>query len=368
MAAGDDKTEAATPKRRRDARKKGQVAKSSELSSLVVMLAITMELPSIGANAAHVIQNMFIRTFGGLQNTQMSVSHVMNIGAMICFTVVRAIGPLVALAMVCGVVSNIAQTGPMLALERLQPNFSRLNPLQGIQRFVSATGFVELAKSIWKVGLIGYLCYTTVRAAYPHMLLLSRTDIGTGVSGVLAVVHTLILRIVGAMFILAALDYAYQRYNTEKQLRMTKEEVRQEFKQTEGSPLLKSRMRAKMRQMARKRMMANVPSADVVVTNPTHFAVALKYEAGQMRAPRVVAKGQDLIALKIRELAQENDIPIVENPPLARAIYKQTPVDGEIPPDLYAAVAEVLAFVYKINMERAQRGIRRRRDYSASTA
>ncbi len=368
MASGDDKTEAATPKRRRDARKKGQVAKSSELSSLVVMLAITMEMPAIGANAAHVIQGMFIRTFGGLQNTQMSVAQVMSIGGMICITVVRAIGPLVALAMVCGVAANVAQTGPMLALERLQPNFSRLNPMQGLQRFFGATGLVELAKSVWKIGLIGYLCYTTVRAAYPHLLLLCRADLETGLDGVLAVVHTLIFRVVGAMFIVAALDYAYQRYNTEKQMRMTKEEVRQEFKQTEGSPLLKSRIRAKMRQMARKRMMSNVPTADVVVTNPTHFAVALKYEAGQMRAPRVVAKGQDLIALKIRELAQMNDIPIVENPPLARAIYKQTPVDGEIPPELYAAVAEVLAFVYKINMERAQRGIKRRQDYSASTA
>lgn len=355
MADGDDKTEQATPRRRGDARKKGQVAKSVELSSVVVLLAMIVAVNKLSGAMSHVVLEYFQNAFTHLDNLAMTPAIAMERGGAVALTLARALGPLLLVAMFFGVLVNIAQTGPMWAPEALKPDFNRINPLKGIQGFITPMAFVDLIKSFYKVFLVGYIAYVTVRGSFPQLVLMARLDISQAVGIIGEVVYRMAMRIGGAMLIMAALDYAFQRYSHEKSLRMTKHDVKQEFKQMEGSPMLKARIRSRQRQIARQRMMAEVPTADVVVTNPTHFAVALRYDLEKNAAPVVVAKGQDLVALRIRELAQSSDVPIVENPPLARTLYKQVDIGREIPGDLYEAVAEVLAFVYQVNQKRRER-------------
>lgn len=353
--SGDDKTEAATPKRRGEARKKGNVPKSTDLSSIVVMMGVLFALKGLFGAASLVITTYFQSIFRHLDNTTLTTHEVMQQGPQAFLTLGKAVGPLAMTAMCLGIIVNIAQTGPMWAPQAFMPNFGRLNPLQGVQRYVSPRSLVELFKSCYKIGIIGYVAYSTIQGSYAQMLMMTRLDLPEALHIIAEVVSRMVTRVVGTMLVLAALDYAYQRYSYEKSLKMTKQEVKEESKQADGNPQLKGRIRARMREIAKKRMMAEVPAADVVITNPTHFAVALKYEANSMGAPLVVAKGQDLLALKIRELAQKSDVPIVENPPLARALYKQVDIGREIPGDLYEAVAEVLAFVYQINQRRRER-------------
>jgi flagellar biosynthetic protein FlhB len=356
MSSGEDKTEAATPKRRSQARSRGQVAKSMELSSMTVLLGVLIALHNGVGRAGGLMLMYFQGTLRHLDDTRLTSQILMQVGAHFCLVVAQALAPLLLTAMILGVIVNIAQTGPMWATEALKPNFNKLNPLTGFKRFFSPRSLVELVKASYKIGLVCYIAWTTIQGSYPKLMLTSRMDLMEGMSMVGELAYRLALRIVMTMLVLAALDFAYQRWSTEKSMRMSKAEVKQEFKNMEGSPQMKARIRARQRAMAKKRMMADVPTADVIVTNPTHFAVALKYDPARMNAPIVVAKGQDWIALKIRELAQQNDVPIMENPPLARSLYKNGIVGREIPGDLYEAVAEVLAFVYQINQRRAGRG------------
>ena len=352
---GEDKTETATPRKRSEARKRGQIAKSTEMSSIVVLLGLLLALHSLLGGAGHIIQGHLHTVLSHLDEAQMSPAIALQVGRTAIGVAVRMLAPLLMTAMALGIVVNMAQTGPLLAWEGMKPNFNKINPLAGFKRFVSPRSLVELVKSIYKIGLIGYITYVTLRGNYPQLLLLTRMDMSAAISVVAEVAYQMMVRIAITMLVLAALDYIYQRYAREKSLKRTKHEVKMEYKQQEGSPMVKQRVRARMRQLAKKRMMTDVPTADVIVTNPTHFAVALKYDGLRMAAPIVVAKGQDLMALKIRELAIEHDIPIIENPPLARALYKQTPIGHEIPGDLFEAVAEVMAFVYQINDRRRER-------------
>jgi flagellar biosynthesis protein FlhB len=245
------------------------------------------------------------------------------------------------------------QTGFLFSTQALQPDFNKLNPLAGMKRFVSARGMVDTVKNIARLGIICYIVYSTIMGGYPALLQGIRQDHMTYMAVIGDLLYRLTLRICAVLLVLAAGDYIYQRWSFEKSIRMTKEEVKQETKTTEGNPLIKSRIRARQRQMARQRMMQSVPAADVVITNPTHFAVALKYDATKMAAPQVVAKGGDHIALKIRQIAEENGVPIVENPPLARSLFKSVEVGHVIPMEFFGAVAEVLAFVYRLNKRRA---------------
>ena len=355
MPEADERTEAATPKRRGEARKKGQVAKSTELSSTFVLLGLLIALHTFSGAAGNLIKNYAENAFSHLDDTRLTVALVMRHGAGVFLTLGQAIGPLLVVAMSLGIIVNMAQTGPMWSPERLKPDFHRINPLSGAKNFVSARAFVEIVKSLYKIGLIAYIAFVTLRGSLPQLMVMTRMEVGAGIALVVDVVYRMAMRVVTTMLVLAALDYAFQRYQFEKSIRMTKEEVKQEYKQQEVSPQIKGRIRARQREIARKRMMSEVPESTVVITNPTHFAIALKYDQNQMGAPIVVAKGQDFIALKIRELAQQSDVPIVENPPLARALYKQVELGREIPADLYEAVAEVLAFVYSINQKRRER-------------
>jgi len=353
MSDSGEKTEAATPRRRSEARRRGQVPRSTDLTSTLVFLGLLVAVRNFGGDSAHVVKSYVDSIFAHMNAADFSVPLVMQLTREAALVLFRAVGPLLLVGMSLGLVVNILQTnGPVFATEAMKFDFNRINPAKGSQRFFSSRAFVDLAKSLFKIGFIGFIAFSTMRDSYPQIVMTARMDITAALGLIGGVLFNMALRAVAGMLVLAAIDYFYQRWQHEKTLRMSKEEIKQEHKQTEGDPQWKSRIRARQRALARKRMMADVPQADVIVTNPTHFAVALKYDETKMGAPVVVAKGQDLIARKIREIATENDIPIVENPPLARALYKDSEIGREIPPDLYEAVAELLAFVYQINQRR----------------
>lgn len=361
MGGGEDRTESATPRKRGEARKKGNVPKSSEMSSVGVLLGLLLAARALFGNAGRVARACFVQRFAHLDNTALTISSVMQLGRWVAGALAQALGPILLTAMALGVIINVVQTGPVWSPEALRVDFNRINPLNGLKSFLSTRSLVTLAKSLYKIGLIGLITYFSIRGRMMELMILTRLEPTQALGIVMGIAYQLALRVVTTMLVLAALDFFYQRWVYEKSLRMTKEEVKQEHKQSEGSPMVRSRIRARQRQIAKQRMMSEVPMADVLITNPTHFAVALKYDPERMTAPTVIAKGQDLMAFKIREIAQQYDIPIVENPPLARSLYKLVPLGREIPDSLFEAVAEVLAFVYQINERRRERA---RADYA----
>ncbi|MDK2931414.1 MAG: flagellar biosynthesis protein FlhB [Bacillota bacterium] len=353
----DDRTEAATPRRRQEARRRGQVARSVEVNSAAILLAT---LGVLGASGGIVYAGLggFMRQVLGdtLAHPDLSDQglHVLAMNALL--TIGKAAGPAIATGFVVGLATNLAQVGLVLSLEPLAPRLSRIDPAAGMARIFSGRALAELVKSCAKVFIIGYYGYVTLRQDYPTLVATGATEPGQ----ILATVGNLALRLgfrVGiALAVLAALDYVYQRWEFEKSIRMTKQEVKEELRQTEGDPLLRARIRARQRQIAMHRMMQEVPRADVVVTNPVHLAVALKYDPGTMKAPKVVAKGARLLAQRIRDIAVANNVPIVENKPLAQALYKAVEVGREIPAHLYKAVAEILAYVYYLDKRAGRTG------------
>lgn len=254
---------------------------------------------------------------------------------------------------IIAVLINFIQAGAVFSMDPLRPKWDRINPLQGFKRLFSPRSIVELAKSLIKLGIVGYILWGSLQNEIlpwteksGHMPALAIAG------GFWNILNGIIIRIISFLLVLAILDYIYQRWEYAKSLRMSKKEIRDEFKQMEGDPLIKNKIRQRQRQMAMRRMMQDVPKADVIITNPTHYAIALQYDASTMSAPKVLAKGEGFIAAKIREVAEENNVPIVENPPLARALFKAAEIGDSIPADLYQAVAEVLAFVYRLRRSR----------------
>jgi flagellar biosynthetic protein FlhB len=249
---------------------------------------------------------------------------------------------------VTGVAVNFAQTGLLWASKRIGFDFTRLNPLTGLKRIFSLQGLVEMFKALLKLLIVGWMAYSFLRDHATDMLTLGQTDLSSALLHWTELATALGMRVGLAYFALALADYAYQRWQYMKNLRMTKEEVKEDFKRSEGDPFIRARIRAQQRRMVRMRMMANVPKADVVITNPTHLAVAVQYNAQEMRAPKVLAKGAHHAAERIVEIARSHKIPVVQNIPVARALYHAVDIDQEIPPELYVALAEVLAYVYKL--------------------
>jgi flagellar biosynthetic protein FlhB len=350
--AGEDRTEAATPRKRSEIRRRGQVARSHDLSSMIVFIGVVVCIHALGGGAASRLQAYMQKSLAGSPEMSLTPRVVFTQGAQAALLLLQTIGPFLLTALLLGLLVNTAQTGFLVSTQALRPDFHRLNPLVGFQRLLSGRGLVETIKALAKLAIIGYIAYATIIGSYPQLLETIRQDIPAVLSFVGELLYRITLRISLFLLVLSAADYGYQRWTFEKSIRMTKEEVKQEFKQHEGNPQMKARIRARMRQMARRRMMEEVAKAAVVITNPTHVAVALKYDAAVMSAPTVVAKGADLLAEKIRELAREHDVPIVENVALARALYKSVDIGREIPGEFYAAVAEVLAFVYRLNARR----------------
>jgi flagellar biosynthetic protein FlhB len=250
--------------------------------------------------------------------------------------------------MLVGTLINVVQTGMVWASRRQFFDFGRVNPVSGLKRLFSVRGLFELFKSLLKLLIIGWVAYSFLRDNTNHILTLAEMDFRSGVETYMQMVVDLIWRVAGIYLILAVADYLYQRWEYMRNMRMSRQEILDEYKQTEGDPLLRGRIREQQRRIARMRMMSQVPKADVIITNPTHYAIAIKYDAKKMDAPVVLAKGAMLVAHRIVDIARSNHIPVVQNKPLARAIFKLVEVDNEIPPELYTAMAEVLAYVYRM--------------------
>jgi flagellar biosynthetic protein FlhB len=345
----EDRTEAATPRRRQEAREEGRVARSVELNSALILLASLIILHATGPLVVEKLRGVAIESFTHFPTHDLVIGDVSSRVVRLLLGVGPAIAPLILGIAVIGFVANVVQVGFSVSGKALQFKPGRLNPLSGITRMFSMQAGVELAKSVAKIAIIGYIVFSFIRDKYTEIAGLAGAGYYTTCSTIGQFVWQVLLRAAIALFVIAALDYMFQRQQLEKSLKMTKQEVKEDLKRSEGDPLIKSKIRQKQRQMSQRRMMREVPKADVVVTNPTHFAVALKYDSDRSTAPIVVAKGQDLIARRIKEIAQESCVPIVENIQLARALYTSVEIGDEIPAELYQAVAEVLAYVYKLS-------------------
>lgn len=348
--ADGDKTEEPTAKKRQDAAKKGQVGKSQELSTAFVLLIGFFVIKALWEQIYANIAGYTIYIFGHL-NQNVDVENVIQLFIGMGVIFVNTAMPIMLAVMVVGLAVNFFQVGLNVSAEKIQPKFDNLNPINGVGRMFSKRSLVELVKSVLKIVVIGFFIYNYLKDEIFTMPQFIFYDLGTSLAKMSEIIFTLAFQVIGVIFVLAVLDFGYQKWQTTQDLKMTKQEVKDEFKQTEGDPQIKGKIRQKQRQMAMSRMMQEVPKADVIVTNPTHFAVALKYEKG-MTAPVVVAKGADFVAQKIKSVGRENDVPLVENRPLARALYASTEVGNSVPRELYQSVAEVLAYVYRLKHRR----------------
>ncbi len=348
-ASGQEKTEQATGKRRTEARQRGQVALSREIPSTLILLASLGVFYLAGSSVFERLFAMLGGTFRGLGSIRLTtVSQASVFAAELFQTLLLLLIPFFLPFFIIGIIGNVAQIGLEFHAKPLQPKFGQLNPLAGIKKLASLRSLVELVKSILKIAIVGGIAYAVVARHLDEFPSLMRLDLADSWDFFCRLVKDLIFYVSLALIALAALDYFYQRWQLEKSLKMTKQEVKDERKQSEGDPQVKARIRSLQRQAAYQRMMAEVPKADVVITNPTHLAVALRFNPQEMDAPRVVAKGADFIAERIKEVAREHDIPLVENKPLAQALFKTAEIGDFIPVDLYRAVAEVLAYVYRL--------------------
>jgi len=346
-----NKTEPATPKRKEDARRQGQVAVSRDLSTAAILLGgigLLASLMPVGLEKmTEMTRQRLTLSFSAGFYSGLSIEEVYSVVIQTAITVLALSLPIVAGILFIGSGASLAQTGFLWRANALQLDINRLSPLKGFKRLASLRSVVELLKGLLKIAIVTGIGLLVARHDIGQIPELIEFDMGTvlQVTGRLAL--KVALAVAGAIVVLAILDYFYQRYEWERELRMTKDEIKEEHKSAEGDPLIKGRVRAAQRELAKKRMMAAVKTADVVVTNPTHLAVALKYEAGKMTAPIVVAKGAGLIAERIRELARHHGVPVVEQKFVARTLFKLVDIGKEIPADLYRAVAEILAYVYR---------------------
>ena len=347
MAGAQEKTEKPTAKKLDEARKKGQVARSKDLTSLAVIagggVAVYACTGLIRQNFHQLLEELWGHGFSrALQG---------GLDASLLFLVARhfalmALPVLLSTCVIAVAISMFQTRGLLISLEAIQPDLSKLNPLQGLQRYFSLRSLVELAKSLFKVSVIGYAVYTVCDSQFQFCILLVDKQIPAILKAFSHLTSRVVLQACLIMLFLSLLDVYYQRWQYEKDMKMTKQEVKEEHKQADGDPQIKARIRAIQRSMAQRRMMAKVPKASVIITNPTHYAVALLY-APKMEAPRVVAKGKDFVAKKIIATGRKHRIPVVQNPPLARALYSEVEVDTTIPVSLYKAVAKVLAYIYQ---------------------
>ncbi|NLH50058.1 MAG: flagellar biosynthesis protein FlhB [Myxococcales bacterium] len=355
MAEGSDqeKTEPATGRKRDKARDEGQVAQTQELPSALVLAASLLVFSAGAGWLWEHFQDLFRLPFTWIGQMELTGASFKQMAVILGIKLVVVIAPVLGTVVLAGVGASVAQTGILIAKEAMTPKIERLDPLQGFKRFVSIRSLVDLVKNIAKIFVLGYVVYSTLRAHGGEILNLMNQPGPQVFALLMALIFKLFLRASIVLVVLAVLDYAFQRYEWERQLKMTKQEVIDEMKQSEGDPKIKARIRAMQREVAMRRMMQQVPKADVVITNPTHVAVALRYESPKYPAPRVVAKGKGFVAQRIRETARSHGVPVLERPELARLLYATVKLDRMIPEQLYQAVAEILAYVYALKGRRS---------------
>lgn len=358
--ATEEKTEPATPRRRQEARKKGQVAKSQEIGSAFILLIGFSMLALMGRYMYMGMRNymqwaLSPKVFVDMSNmTQENVGYLML--DMIVFTA-RVLAPFMAAVLFVGLVINFSQVGFVFSFEPLKPNFKKLNPITGFSRLFSMRAGTELFKSIAKITLVGYIGYSTVKGSIPQFTEMLEMDVEQAFVLFCVTTLWLAIKIAIVLIVLAFLDFVYQKYDFEKSIKMTRQEIKDEYKQREGDPLVRRRIREKQREIAMRRMMAAVPHADVVITNPIELALALQYVSEEMHAPKIVAKGGGVVAERIRKIAKENNVPIVEDKALAQALFRLCDIGDYVPPQLFKAVAEILAYVYRMSRKKHSFGI-----------
>jgi flagellar biosynthesis protein FlhB len=350
LFAGDDKTEKATPKKRQDARKKGQVFHSKEITSAVILLFLFVGLRIFGSNMYSELATYMKTVFTEYPQLDgfFTINTLTKTFLETVLVIIRSVAPLFAIAVISGLVAGYAQVGFIFTFDTLGMKFSRINPFSGLKRMFSLHSFVELIKSIIKITIACVIAYLYIKGEEKNVFTLIYMDPMNIAMYICNVSIDVAIRICVALALIGVLDFGYQWWEYEKNLRMSKQEIKDEYKQMEGNPEVKSKIKQKQRQISMRRMMNEVPKADVVITNPTHFAIAIKYDPVKSSAPIIIAKGQDFIALRIKEIAKENKIEIVENKPLARTLFETVEVGAAIPAELYQAVAEILAFVYSL--------------------
>ena len=346
---GQERTEQATPKRKQEARKKGQVAQSKEISSVMILVVCMGFFYFAGTwmfwNLSEFITGIY-QNIDALRFTDVTAASAFSV--KILYKLLSVLLPFLIPVAIAGFVSNVFQVGFQINSEAMAPKFSKLNPISGMKRVISIKALVELGKSIMKIIFIGSIAYILVKNDMKAFPALIHQEVGLILIFIARASIKICFFVCLAMLVLSVLDYIYQRWQHEKDLKMTKQEVKDEQRQTYGDPKVKARIRGVQMEMARRRMMEAVPEADVVITNPTHLAIALKFDAQEMIAPRVLAKGAGFVAQRIREIAEENKIPIVEEKLLAQGLHKMVEIGEYIPAELYRAVAEVLAYVYRL--------------------
>ncbi len=355
--SGQERTEQATPKRLEEARKKGQLPRSVELSTALVCIAAAVAIYTLGGTAAG--------QFAELMKNSLALRPEQAVGDGVIWPTLMSAGsravwiilPMLGATFLAALAAPLLIGGWNFSSQALVPKFSRLNPLSGFGRMFSARGGVELVKGLAKVTVVGLVAVIALRALTPQMLGLSNEPLISAIGHSAQLAGYALLLLCCGLVVIAGVDVPFQLWQHAKELRMTRQEVREEYKESEGSPEVRGRIRDAQRALARGRMMLEVPKADVVVTNPTHFAVALRYDEQKMRAPIVVAKGTELTAARIREVATEHGVPIVEAPPLARALYRTVDLGREVPAALYVTVAQVLTYVYQLKAA-TERGAR----------
>ncbi len=354
----EEKTEEATQKRIDDAREEGNVPRSVELGSMMVLLTGVLGLYFFGGSIWKDMSEASYYLFNNAVDMTIDVNNFSAYARVAVWLMVKLLAPLFTVLMIVGVLTGVAQSGPNLSWKAIQPKASKMNPLKGLKRtFASTRALMEMVKSILKVAMVGFLSWWTISSMFGDYVMLLDKEVGQFFIYLMQQIFKLSLRIALLLLLLAVLDYIWQRYKHFKDLRMSRQEVKEERKQQEGDPMVKSKIRSIQMEAARKRMMADVQEADVVVTNPTQLAVAIKYDPDTMVAPLVLAKGARKVAEKIKEIARKNDIPIVENKPLAQLMFKVCKVGAEVPSHMFKAVAEVLAYVYRLKRNARPRNL-----------
>lgn len=349
---GGEKTEPATQKKLEDARKEGQVAKSREIANGLGLLGLFLVMKFWVGNMGIQMLELFEGIYGRIPDlVTFWQGEIPQADALIAFRLILTdvlvlTAPIVAVGFLIAFLSDVVQVKWHPTLKPLQPKFSKLSPMQGIKRLFSVNALVELIKSIAKIALIIYICYSYLKDKWVYVLNLYDITLMEALQLTAELVTDLGIRISAVYMIIALADFIYQRVKFKNDMKMTKQEIKEEYKQQEGDPQIKGKIRQRMNESSRRRMMQELPKADVVITNPTHYAVAIKYDPEVADAPIVIAKGEDYLAARIKEIARENKIEIVENKPLARMLYANVDIGQAVPPELYQAVAEVLAFVY----------------------
>lgn len=351
------KTEDPTPRRLDEARKRGEVAVSRELNHWFALLAATLAVVGLLPAAIRDIARVIVAYLEAPHRMALDAGALQSNFAGLLLGLGEALWPVIGLLALAGIGAGLMQTGPLLSAGQLKPKFSKISPAAGMHRLFSMQAAAEFAKGLAKLCVVGIVAWKLLEPEFDRLDRFIAYDVVQLADVISRLSVRLMAGVLAVLAVVAALDFIYQKLSFRRSLRMTRQEVRDEFRQSEGDPLIKSRLRQIRLERARRRMMQEVPKADVVITNPTHFAVALKYEQTKMGAPKVVAKGADRVAQRIREVAEEHQVPIVENPPLARALFASVDLDEEIPTEHYKAVAEVIGYVMKL---RRARGFERR--------